>query len=85
MDESYKALSMNFQSRLKNTINAKIRCTVDIDEDKMYIEICRLGLQYKTSINGASSMLNDISIIEKEFDKIVNKYRSFVTHKFFYD
>lgn len=84
MDEAYKALSINFHNRLKNTINGGIKCTIDIDNDKMNIEINRLGLQYKTSIDEVSRMLNDISETEKEFDRVVKRFRSFVNHKFFY-
>ena len=84
MDEAYKALSINFHNRLKNTINGGIKCTIDIDNDKMNIEINRLGLQYKTSIDEVSRMLNDISETEKEFDRVVKRFRSYVNHKFFY-
>lgn len=85
MEEAYKAFSTGFYNRLKNTINASIKCTVNETEDKLYIEISRLGLQYKTSIEDISEIMHKgDSEIEKQFDKVVKKFRSFVNHKFFY-
>lgn len=85
MDDKLKAFSVSFYNKLKNTINAGIKCTVNEDEDKLYIEINRLGLQYKTAIDNLSEIVDaDESVSEKEFDKIIKKFRSFVNHKFFY-
>lgn len=85
MDEAYKSFSINFYNRLKNTINASIKCKIDEhDNSKLNIEINRLGLQYNTSITGVNDILDDKDKIDIEFDKVVKKYRSFVKHKFFY-
>lgn len=85
MDELYKTFSINMYNRLKNTINASIKCKYDEKEDKLNIEITRLGILYKTSITGITKLISsDISETEKEFDKVVSKYRNFISHKFFY-
>lgn len=84
MGEKMKEFSITMFNMLKNTINGGVKCTVNEDEDKLYIEITRLGVVYKTSIEGISDILDDQSKIEFEFDKIVKKYRSFINHKFFY-
>lgn len=86
MDEQqYKAFSVSFYNRLKNTINARINTQYDEKEDKLNIEIGRLGVLYKTSVKDVTKLISsDISETEKEFDKIVNKYKNFIAHKFFY-
>lgn len=86
MDEKQKAFSADFYNRLKNTVNASVKCVIDKDnDDKMNIYISRLGLVYKTSISGVNKLLeSDISETEKEFDKVVGRYRTYVEHKFFY-
>ena len=85
MDETYKQFSINFFNKLKNTVNGKVRCTVDEKNDKLNIDICRLGIQYNTSVENISELIkkgeNDIEIA---FDKVVKRYRSFVNHKYFY-
>ena len=84
MDEALKTFSKNFYNRLKNTVNASVKCTVNEEEDKLNIEFNRLGLQYKTSIKDISEVINKgESEIEIEFDKVMKRYRSFVNHKFF--
>ena len=85
MDEMYKAFSIGFYNRLKNTVNGSVNCKIDEENDKMNIMICRMGLQYKTYIPDVSKWMNDIQETEKEFDKVIRKYRSFVEHKFFYN
>lgn len=85
MDEMYKAYSINFYNRLKNTVNGSVNCKIDEENDKMNITIARMGLQYKTYIPDISKIVGDIKETEKEFDKVVRKYRSFVEHKFFYN
>ena len=85
MDEMYKQFSINFFNKLKNTVNGKVRCTVKEDEDKLYIEIGRLGIQYNTSIDNITDLINSgDEAIEIAFDKVVKRYRSFVNHKYFY-
>lgn len=83
-EEAYKSFCIDFHNRLKNTINASIKCTVNTDEDKLYIEINRLGLQYKTSVDNVKDILDNTDKIEMEFDKVIKRFRSFVKHKFFY-
>lgn len=83
-NEVLKQFSISFHNKLKNTIDAGIRCTVNEAEDKLYIEINRLGLQYKTSIDGITEIIqNGDSAIERAFDIVVKRFRSFVNHKFF--
>lgn len=85
MEEAYKATSINFYNRLKNTINGSVKCTVNEEEDKLYIEINRLGVQYKTSIEDLSDIISGgEDALEVAFDKVVKKFRSYVNHKFFY-
>lgn len=85
MDEMYKNFSINFHNRLKNTVNGKIRCTVDEKNDKLIIDICRLGIQYTTSVEKISEIINSgETAAEIAFDKVVKRYRSFVNHKYFY-
>jgi len=84
MDEMLLTFSKNFYNRLKNTVNASVKCTVNEEEDKLNIEFNRLGLQYKTSIKDISSIIaKGEPEIEIAFDKVVKKYRSFINHKFF--
>lgn len=84
MDEMYKNFSINFYNRLKNTVDASVYCNVNEDEDKMYITIERLGIQYKTCVENVTFLIqNDISLTEMEFDKVIKRYRSFINHKFF--
>lgn len=83
MDEIYKSFSDNFYNRLKNTINASINCKVKQD-DSLYIEINRFGVQYKTSVKNVSKLINNIEEMEKEFNKVIKRYRMFIEHKFFY-
>lgn len=84
-NEIFKSFSISFFNRLKNTVNGSVRCTINESEDKMYIEINKLGVQYKTSVNDISNVIagGDTSV-ELEFDKVIKKYRSFIKHKFFY-
>lgn len=85
MDEVYNTFSINMHNRLKNTINASIKCKYDEKEDKLNIDITRLGILYKTSISNVTKLISsDIYETEKEFDKVVSKYRNFIFHKFFY-
>jgi len=85
MDDMYKQFSINFYNKLKNTVNGKVRCTVDENEDKLNIEINRLGIQYNTSVSGITEMIqNGETAMEIAFDKVVKRYRSFVNHKYFY-
>ena len=84
MGDKMKELSIKIFNMLKNTINGGINCTVNEPEDKLYIEINRLGVVYKTVIDNISDILDDQDAIEREFDKVVKKYRSFINHKFFY-
>ena len=85
MDEKMKEFSINFYNRIKNTVNASVKTTVNEDENKLYIEIARLGLVYKTSISDISEIMEKgESEMEIAFDKLIKKYRSFVNHKFFY-
>ena len=84
MGDKMKELSIKIFNMLKNTVNGGVKCTVNEDENKLYIEITRLGVVYKTAIDNISDILDDQSSIEREFDKIVKKYRSFINHKFFY-
>lgn len=83
-EEIYKAFSIKFYNLLKNTINASVNCTVD-KEDKMHIVIGRLGLEYKTSISNVSRLIDNTSEMEKEFDKLIKRYRTYVLKKYFYD
>lgn len=83
-NEVLKQFSISFHNKLKNTIDAGIRCTANETEDRLYIEINRLGLQYKTSIDGITEIIqNGDSAIERAFDIVVKRFRSFVNHKFF--
>ena len=84
MGDRMKEFSIDMFNRLKNTVNGGVKCTVNEEENKLYVEITRLGVVYKTYIDGISDILDDQSKIEYEFDKIVKKYRSFINHKFFY-
>lgn len=87
MDEIdiFKKFSMSFFNRLKNTVNGSVRCTVNESEDKLYIEINKLGVQYKTSIENISTVITEgDTAVEIEFDKVIKKYRNFINHKFFY-
>lgn len=79
-----KDFSMDMHSRLKNTVDAGVKCKVNESEDRLYIEINRLGLVYKTFIENISNIATDEKKVEYEFDKVIKKYRSFVNHKFFY-
>ena len=85
MDEIFKNFSINFFNRLKNTVNGSVKCTVSESEDKLYIDINRLGVQYKTSVENISKIIAEgDSAIELAFDKVVKRYRAFINHKFFY-
>ena len=85
MEEMYKNFSIGFHNRLKNTVNGKIRCTVDEKNDKLNIDICRLGIQYNTSIENVSDIIKSgETAMEIAFDKVVKRYRSFINHKYFY-
>lgn len=85
MEEMFKQFSVNFHRKLKNTVNGGVKCTVDEKEDKLYIEIERLGVQYKTSVDKISEIIaSGETDIEITFDKVVKRYRSFINHKFFY-
>ena len=59
MDDMYKQFSINFYNKLKNTVNGKVRCTVNENEDKLNIEINRLGLQYNTSVEKITDIIRD--------------------------
>lgn len=84
MEDEKKKFSMRMYNRLKNTINAGIKCDVK-DNDILEIEINRLGLIYKTVIKDISVIISKgDSEEELAFDKVVKKYRNFVKHKFFY-
>lgn len=84
MDEKMKDFSIDMFNRLKNTINGKVKCTPNETENRLYIEICRLGVIYKTYIENIIDIIGNEQQTEIEFDKIVKKYRSFINHKFFY-
>ncbi len=85
MDDMYKQFSINFYNKLKNTVNGKVRCTVNENEDKLNIEINRLGLQYNTSVEKITDIIRDgETATEIAFDKVVKRYRAFVNHKYFY-
>jgi len=84
MEDIIKQFSIDFHSKLKNTVNGGIKCTVDENEDKLYIEINRLGVQYKTSVEKISEIIKNESDVEVAFDKVVKRYRSYINHKFFY-
>lgn len=85
MDGSIKELSIKFHDRLKTIVNAKIHCTIDEKEDKLYVVFNRLGLQYDTSISNISSLLDgDEDKFERTLDIIVKRVRQYVDHKFFY-
>ena len=42
MDEALKTFSKNFYNRLKNTVNASVKCTVNEEEDKLNIEFRKI-------------------------------------------
>lgn len=84
-EEIFKNFSISFFNRLKNTVNGSVKCTVNEKEDRLYIDIARMGVQYKTTVDNVSELINDgDSAIEIAFDKVVKRYRSFINHKFFY-
>lgn len=86
MDETvYKNFSTKFWNMLKNVINGQINCTPNIEKDTLYITISRLGIEYETSVKEMSKCISDVSFLEKEFDKVIKRYRSWVLHKYFYD
>lgn len=84
-EEIFKNFSIKFFNMLKNTVNGSVKCTVDSESDKLYIDINRLGVQYKTSVENISAIIAEgDSAVELAFDKVVKRYRSFINHKFFY-
>lgn len=86
MDETvYKNFSTKFWNMLKNVVNGQINCTPNIEKDTLYIKISRLGIEYETSVKEMSNCISDVSLLEKEFDKVIKRYRSWVLHKYFYD
>ena len=85
MDENWKIFCTNVHSRLKSSINASIRCNIDDEKDIMYVSIMRLGVNYDMSIKDISKEIeNGEDGIDKCLTKIVNSYRNFINHKFFY-
>ena len=86
MDEQvYKNFSISFYNKLKNTVNARVKCTVDAEKDILYITISRLGIEYETSVKEVSTIIANSSEADKAFDAVVKRYRSWVLHKYFYD
>ena len=84
MEDEKKKFSIRMYNRLKNTINAGIKCDVK-EDDILEIEINRLGLIYRTTVKDISVIISKgDSEEELAFDKVVKRYRSFVNHKFFY-
>ena len=84
-EEVLKDFSISFYNKLKNTVNGSVKCTVNVEEDKLNIYIGRMGLEYNTSIDKISSIISEgDDAIDIAFQKVVKRYRSFVNHKFFY-
>ena len=85
MDEMYTSFRIDIHNRLKSSINAAINCKIDEEKDILYVSIKRLGVSYDTTIKGCSNIIKDGEDgIDKCLTKIVNSYRSFINHKFFY-
>lgn len=86
MDETvYKNFSTKFWNLLKNVINGQINCTANVEKDTLYIKISRLGIEYETSVKEMSKCIANTETMEKEFDKVVKRYKSWVLHKYFFD
>ena len=86
MDETvYKNFSKSFYNKLKNTVNARVKCVENTEKDILYITISRLGIEYETSVKEMSKLISDASEADKAFELVVKRYRSFVLHKYFYD
>lgn len=87
MDENdiYKVFSIKLWNRLKNVTRGQVNCTPDEEKDTLYIKISRLGIEYETSIKEVSKCISNTDIMEKEFDKVIKRYKSWVLHKYFFD
>lgn len=84
-NENYKLFSIKLWNRLKNVVRGQINCTPNVEKDTLYIKISRLGIEYETSIKEVQKCIDNTDTMEREFDKVIKRYKSWVSHKYFFD